>query len=118
MDTFTDLCHINVKGGDGGAGCMSFRREAFVPKGGPDGGDGGHGGNVVVVADPQRSLITDINITLKPHEAYTGKAPAGTVQTARTLCFACRLVRLYASLIQQRKSLSMKLQISRLRMSA
>lgn len=59
MDTFTDLCHINVKGGDGGAGCMSFRREAFVPKGGPDGGDGGHGGNVVVVADPQLSSLID-----------------------------------------------------------
>lgn len=59
MDTFTDLCHINIKGGDGGAGCMSFRREAFVPKGGPDGGDGGHGGNVVVVADPQLSSLID-----------------------------------------------------------
>ena len=57
--TFTDLSHINVKGGDGGAGCMSFRREAFVPKGGPDGGDGGHGGDVVLVADPQLSSLID-----------------------------------------------------------
>lgn len=58
-NTFTDLSHINVKGGDGGAGCMSFRREAYVPKGGPDGGDGGRGGNVIVEADPQLSSLID-----------------------------------------------------------
>ena len=57
--TFTDLSRINVKGGDGGAGCMSFRREAFVPKGGPDGGDGGHGGNVIIEADAQLSSLID-----------------------------------------------------------
>ena len=56
---FIDQVHINVKGGDGGAGCMSFRREAHVPKGGPDGGDGGRGGNVVVQADAQRSSLID-----------------------------------------------------------
>ncbi len=59
MSTFTDLSRINVRGGDGGAGCMSFRREAYVPKGGPDGGDGGNGGNVVLVADPQLSSLID-----------------------------------------------------------
>ena len=56
---FIDQVHINVKGGDGGAGCMSFRREAHVPKGGPDGGDGGHGGDVIVVADAQKSSLID-----------------------------------------------------------
>ena len=57
--TFTDMSRINVRGGDGGAGCMSFRREAFVPKGGPDGGDGGKGGDVVLVADGQLSSLID-----------------------------------------------------------
>ncbi|WP_197407444.1 GTPase ObgE [Olsenella massiliensis] len=57
--SFTDLSRINVRGGDGGAGCMSFRREAYVPKGGPDGGDGGDGGDVVLVADAQLSSLID-----------------------------------------------------------
>jgi len=48
---FVDECNLHVKGGDGGAGCVSFRREAHVAKGGPDGGDGGGGGDVWLVAD-------------------------------------------------------------------
>ena len=56
---FIDKVRIHVKGGDGGAGCMSFRREAHVPKGGPDGGDGGHGGNVVVEADASLSSLIE-----------------------------------------------------------
>ena len=56
---FVDKVRIFVKGGDGGAGCMSFRREAHVPKGGPDGGDGGHGGNVIVEADASLSSLID-----------------------------------------------------------
>ena len=56
---FIDKVRIHVKGGDGGAGCMSFRREAHVPKGGPDGGDGGQGGNVVVRADASVSSLIE-----------------------------------------------------------
>ena len=56
---FIDKVRIHVKGGDGGAGCMSFRREADVPKGGPDGGDGGHGGNVVLEADASLSSLIE-----------------------------------------------------------
>ncbi|MGV8082897.1 MAG: GTPase ObgE [Coriobacteriia bacterium] len=56
---FIDEVKINVKGGDGGAGCMSFRREAHVPKGGPDGGDGGRGGDVVLEADAAISSLID-----------------------------------------------------------
>ncbi len=51
MTQFVDECGLNVRGGDGGAGCVSFRREAHVARGGPDGGDGGGGGGVWLVAD-------------------------------------------------------------------
>ena len=54
-----DKARIFVQGGSGGSGCLSFRREAHVPKGGPDGGDGGHGGAVVLLCDAsQRDLQT------------------------------------------------------------
>ncbi|HET6780785.1 MAG TPA: GTPase ObgE [bacterium] len=56
---FIDRAVINVKAGDGGNGSLSFRREKFVPKGGPDGGDGGHGGDVVLVADESLSTLLD-----------------------------------------------------------
>jgi GTP-binding protein len=51
MSSFVDEAQVHVKGGDGGAGAISFRREAHVAKGGPDGGDGGDGGDVWLVAD-------------------------------------------------------------------
>jgi len=57
---FVDEVKITVKAGDGGRGCMSFRREKFVPKGGPDGGDGGDGGHVRVVADPHLTTLLDL----------------------------------------------------------
>jgi GTPase len=56
---FIDEIDIFVKGGDGGAGCVSFRREKFVPRGGPDGGDGGDGGSVFLEADPRISTLLD-----------------------------------------------------------
>src|SRR5271154_3960948 len=49
---FVDRVKICVIAGKGGAGCLSFRREKFVPRGGPDGGDGGNGGSVILLAEP------------------------------------------------------------------
>lgn len=56
---FIDEALIHVKAGDGGHGCVSFRREKYVPKGGPDGGDGGDGGSIIFVADANKGTLLD-----------------------------------------------------------
>lgn len=56
---FIDRAEIYVKGGKGGPGCVSFRREKYIPKGGPDGGDGGRGGDVYLVADETVTTLLD-----------------------------------------------------------
>ena len=56
---FVDEATIDIKAGDGGDGCVSFRREKFIPLGGPDGGDGGDGGSVVMIADATLNTLAD-----------------------------------------------------------
>ena len=68
---FTDRAQIHVEGGHGGNGCLSFRREPKIPRGGPDGGNGGRGGSVVLVADDQ---VTDLS---RFRHAVHHRAPSG-----------------------------------------
>ena len=76
MSNFVDECGLNVKAGDGGAGCVSFRREAHVDRGGPDGGDGGNGGDIWLVAD--HNVASLLAFRDYPHrKADSGKHGSG-----------------------------------------
>ena len=58
---FIDEAQIHVKAGDGGKGCVAFRREKYIPKGGPEGGDGGDGGSVIFVADSSVNTLMEFS---------------------------------------------------------
>jgi GTP-binding protein len=74
---FIDEAKIRVKAGDGGNGCMAFRREKFVPRGGPSGGDGGHGGDVVMVSSQRHNTL--IHFRYNPeHKAQRGEHGMGS----------------------------------------
>jgi GTP-binding protein len=79
---FIDEAKIYVKAGDGGRGCVSFRREKFVPRGGPDGGDGGHGGDVVVRASASRRTLLDYKFR-QHHVAKHGGHGEGAKRSGR-----------------------------------
>ena len=79
---FVDEALVKVIAGKGGNGCMSFRREKFMPNGGPDGGDGGRGGSIYLEADP--SLNTLVDFRYQPHyRAETGQGGSSSDCTGR-----------------------------------
>ena len=77
---FVDEAVIALQAGNGGHGCLSFHREKFVPKGGPDGGDGGRGGNVVLRATSDLNTLADFRYTRK-FSAENGSGGAGRNRT-------------------------------------
>ena len=73
---FIDEAVIEISSGDGGNGCLSFRREKFIPKGGPDGGDGGKGGNINFIAKESLHTLQDFKLKRK-YKAQNGRQGKG-----------------------------------------
>jgi len=80
---FVDEATIRVQAGNGGHGCLSFRREKYVQRGGPDGGDGGHGGSVFLVAEPSLNTLADFRVARK-FRSESGQGGSGRNKTGRS----------------------------------
>lgn len=79
---FVDEAHIRVEAGDGGSGCVSFRREKYIPRGGPDGGDGGDGGSIFLIADTNLNTLVDFRHRRR-FRAERGRGGRGRNMTGR-----------------------------------
>ena len=79
---FIDEATITIRSGDGGSGCVSFRREKYIPRGGPDGGDGGHGGAVIVRGDANLASLMDFRYK-RSYEADSGKSGMGVNKSGK-----------------------------------
>jgi len=80
---FIDYVEIEIAAGNGGHGCVAFHTEKFVPKGGPDGGDGGRGGDIVAVADPHLTTLLDYRYQRK-YKAQNGQPGSGRLRTGKS----------------------------------
>ena len=79
---FVDEAKIRIKAGDGGNGCMAFRREKFVPRGGPSGGDGGHGGDVIMESSERHNTLVHFRFNPE-YKAERGRHGEGSNKTGR-----------------------------------
>ena len=79
---FIDEAKIRVKAGDGGNGCMAFRREKFVPRGGPSGGDGGKGGDVIMESSERHNTLVHFRFNPE-YKAQRGRHGEGSNRTGR-----------------------------------
>jgi len=77
---FVDEARISVEAGKGGNGCLSFRREKYIPRGGPNGGDGGKGGDVLLVTDPALNTLVDFRYQ-RHYRASSGRPGMGSNRT-------------------------------------
>lgn len=82
MVMFVDIAKIKVKSGDGGNGCVGFHREKYISHGGPDGGDGGKGGDIVLLADPDMRTLLDFRYR-RSYEAERGQNGSGGLCTGK-----------------------------------
>ena len=91
---FADRAKILIRSGKGGDGHCSFRRELYVPNGGPDGGDGGHGGDLIFEVDEGLNTLVDYRHKRKfaAEDGDRAESAAVTVRTEKTLFFVCRKV--------------------------
>jgi len=89
---FVDSVKIHVRSGNGGAGCTAFRREKYIPHGGPDGGDGGKGGDVFLVGDIGKNTLLDLSFQQHQHAEHGMNGAEAISMDATAMTFTFRFL--------------------------